>query len=34
VIGNLAMGRYLIPGTPLAGVHTPERLRQIAATLN
>ncbi|HLE35779.1 MAG TPA: NADPH-dependent F420 reductase [Candidatus Acidoferrales bacterium] len=34
VIGNLAMGRHLIPGTPLAGVHTPERLRQLAATLN
>jgi hypothetical protein len=34
VIGSLAMGKYLIPGTPLAGEHTPEQIRQIAATLN
>jgi predicted dinucleotide-binding enzyme len=34
VIGPLAMGKYLIPGTPLAGEHTPEQIRQIAATLN
>ncbi len=34
VIGPLAMGKYLIPGTPLAGEHTPEKIRQIAATLN
>jgi len=34
VIGPLAMGRYLIPGTPLAGEHTPEQIRNIAATLN
>jgi predicted dinucleotide-binding enzyme len=34
VIGALAMGKYLIPGTPLAGEHTPEQIRQIAATLN
>ena len=33
VIGPLAMGRYLIPGTPLAGEHTPESIRKIAATL-
>lgn len=33
VIGPLAMGKYLIPGTPLAGEHTPEQIRQIAATL-
>lgn len=33
-IGALAMGKYLIPGTPLAGEHTPEQIRQIAATLN
>jgi len=33
VVGPLAMGRYLIPGTPLAGEHTPESIRQIAATL-
>ena len=34
VIGPLAMGKHLIPGTPLAGEHTPEQIRQIAATLN
>ena len=34
MIGPLAMGRHLIPGTPLAGEHTPEQIRQIAATLN
>lgn len=34
VIGSLAMGRYLIPGAPLAGEHTPEQIRQIVATLN
>ena len=33
VIGPLAMGRYLIPGTPLAGEHTPEQIRQIVASL-
>ena len=32
--GGLAMGKYLVPGTPLAGVHTPEEIRQIASTLN
>jgi hypothetical protein len=34
VIGPLAMGKYLIPGTPLAGEHTPEEIRKIVATLN
>jgi predicted dinucleotide-binding enzyme len=33
MIGPLAMGKYLIPGTPLAGEHTPEQIRQIVATL-
>lgn len=33
LIGNLDMGRYLMPGTPLAGEHTPEEIRRIAATL-
>jgi predicted dinucleotide-binding enzyme len=33
VIGSLAMGRYLLPGTPLAGEHTAEEIRRIAATL-
>jgi predicted dinucleotide-binding enzyme len=32
-VGGLAMGKYLMPGTPLAGEHTPEEIRQIAATL-
>ena len=33
VVGGLAIGKYLVPGTPLAGEHTPEQIRQIAATL-
>jgi len=33
LVGPLAMGKYLIPGTPLAGEQTPEKIRQIAATL-
>jgi len=33
LIGPLAMGRYLIPGTALAGEQTPEKIRQVAATL-
>ncbi|HXZ97717.1 MAG TPA: NADPH-dependent F420 reductase [Burkholderiales bacterium] len=33
VIGPLAMGKYLIPGTPLTGEHTAEQIRQIVATL-
>jgi 8-hydroxy-5-deazaflavin:NADPH oxidoreductase len=33
LIGGLAMGKYLVPGTPLAGEHTPAEIRQIAATL-
>jgi predicted dinucleotide-binding enzyme len=33
VIGGLAMGKHLVPGTPLAGVHTPDEIRQMAATL-
>lgn len=33
LIGGLAMGKYLMPGTPLAGQHTPAELRRIAATL-
>jgi hypothetical protein len=27
------MGKYLMPGTPLAGEHSPEEIRKIAATL-
>jgi 8-hydroxy-5-deazaflavin:NADPH oxidoreductase len=33
VVGGLAMGKYLLPGTPLAGEHTPDEIRKIAATL-
>lgn len=33
LIGPLAMGRHLMPGTPLAGEHTPDEIRKIAATL-
>lgn len=33
LIGGLAMGKYLMPGTPLAGEHAPEEIRKIAATL-
>ena len=34
LVGGLAMGRYLVPGTSLAGVHTPAEIRQIASTLH
>jgi 8-hydroxy-5-deazaflavin:NADPH oxidoreductase len=33
LVGGLAMGKYLVPGTPLGGVHTPAEIKQIAATL-
>lgn len=33
LVGSLAMGRHLVPGTPLAGEQTPEQIRKIAATL-
>ena len=33
LVGSLAMGRHLRPGTPLAGEHSPEQIRKIAATL-
>ena len=33
LVGGYAMGKYLIPGTPLAGEHTPDEVRKIAATL-
>jgi len=32
-VGGLAMGKYLVPGTPLAGVHTPAEIRDIVKTL-
>ena len=34
LIGGNDMGKYLMPGTPLAGEHTPDEIRKIAATLN
>jgi len=33
VIGGLALGKHLVPGTPLAGERSPEEIRRIAATL-
>jgi predicted dinucleotide-binding enzyme len=33
LVGATAMGRYLMPGTPLAGEKSPEEIRRIAATL-
>jgi predicted dinucleotide-binding enzyme len=33
LIGGLSMGKYLVPGTPLGGEHTPTEIRQIVATL-
>src|SRR6185436_5811284 len=33
LVGGLAMGRHLIPGTPLSGERSPEEIRRIAATL-
>ncbi len=33
VVGGSNMGKYLMPGTPLAGEHTPDEVRSIAATL-
>jgi predicted dinucleotide-binding enzyme len=33
VIGGLAKGKHLMPGTPLAGEHSPAEIRRIAATL-
>jgi predicted dinucleotide-binding enzyme len=33
LVGGLARGKYLLPGTPLAEEHTPEEIRKIAAGL-
>ena len=33
LVGGLAMGQYLMPGTALAGEHTPDEIKKIAATL-
>lgn len=34
LIGGLAMGKYLMPGTALSGERTAAEIRKIAATLN
>jgi hypothetical protein len=34
LVGGLAMGKHLMPGTALAGERTAEEIRRIAATLN
>lgn len=33
LVGGLAMGKHLVPGTPLGGEHTPAEIRQAAANL-
>jgi 8-hydroxy-5-deazaflavin:NADPH oxidoreductase len=33
LVGGTAMGKYLMPGTPLAGEHSAEEIRKIASTL-
>jgi len=33
LVGGLAMGKHLVPGTPLGGEHTPAEIRQAAAGL-
>ena len=33
VVGGFDIAKYLMPGTPLAGEHTPDEVRSIAATL-
>jgi 8-hydroxy-5-deazaflavin:NADPH oxidoreductase len=33
VVGGPEMGKYLMPGTPLAGEHTPDEIRSIAVPL-
>jgi predicted dinucleotide-binding enzyme len=33
IVGGIDMGKYLMPGTPLEGEHTPDEVRSIAATL-
>jgi predicted dinucleotide-binding enzyme len=34
LVGGLAMGKYLMPGTALAGEHSAEEIRKIAAGLS
>ena len=33
LVGGVDKGKYLMPGTPLAGEHSPAEIRKIAATL-
>jgi predicted dinucleotide-binding enzyme len=33
LVGGLAMGRHLVPGTPLGGERTPAEIRKIAGSL-
>jgi predicted dinucleotide-binding enzyme len=33
LVGGLEMGKYLMPGTPLAGERSPEEIKRIVATL-
>jgi len=34
LVGGLKMGKYLVPGTPLGGEHSPAEIRKIAAGLS
>jgi predicted dinucleotide-binding enzyme len=34
LVGGLDKGRYLMPGTPLSGEHSPEEIRKIVAALS
>lgn len=34
LVGGLAMGRHLVPGTPLGGEHTAAEIRQITGSLH
>ena len=34
LVGGMAKGKYLVPGTPLGGEQTPTELRKAAATLS
>lgn len=34
LVGGMEMGKYLMPGTPLAGERTAEEIRKIAASLS
>jgi predicted dinucleotide-binding enzyme len=34
VVGGLAMGKYLVPGTPLSGEHTAAEIRQAVTSLH